>query len=180
MNEELLKANNDTRVRARDAFMLIALWMELYPVRPSKTAVAVRPVGCVLVDPRDRILSLQYSGEAHAIVRAILKSPVDPHGCDIYVSRFPCSLCTKMMVQAGIRKIYYFPAKGLEMDWKCYCEKRERDSSPSRSAGAPADKVRELQETNINSVMRLVANNPIAMSKYIPSWQHPSHHTRDS
>jgi deoxycytidylate deaminase len=98
-------------------------------------------VGCVLVDPRDRILSLQCSGESHAIVRAILSAPRDPHGCDIYVSRFPCSLCTKMMVQvalslilgigkiytftqAGIRKIYYFPAKGLEMDWDYFCEQQ--------------------------------------------------------
>jgi hypothetical protein len=34
-----------------------------------------------------------------------------------------------MMVQAGIRKIYYFPAKGLEVDWVTYCENRERDEA---------------------------------------------------
>jgi hypothetical protein len=32
--------------------------------------------------------------------------------------------------------------------------------------------VNQKEVNNINSVMRLIANNPIAMSKYIPSWQH--------
>jgi hypothetical protein len=66
-------------------FMLTALWMEFYPTTEYKTVHSVRPTGCVLVDQRDRIISLQCTGESHAIVRAILKSPIDPHGCDMYV-----------------------------------------------------------------------------------------------
>lgn len=151
-NSTLLKANNQHRIRSRDMLMLAALWMELYPSTDLKTVYSTRRTGCVLVDQRDRIISLTCTGESHAIVRAILKSPIDPHGCDMYVyklpylsiykskpgplsryvSRFPCSLCTKMMVQAGIRKIYYFPAKGLEIDWVKYCEHREKDGSPVR------------------------------------------------
>ena len=90
--EDLLKANNKTRIRSRDAFMLMALWylfklfisrMEHYPSAATKTVSSVRKTGCLLVDPRDRILSLQHTGESHAIVRAILQSTADPHGCDV-------------------------------------------------------------------------------------------------
>ena len=85
MSDTLLKANYQHRIRSRDMFMLTALWMELYPSTKHKTIHSVRPTGCVLVDQRDRIISLQYTGETHAIVRAILTSPVDPYGCDMYV-----------------------------------------------------------------------------------------------
>ena len=37
-----------------------------------------------------------------------------------------------------------------------------------------ADKIKDAEETNVNSVSRLVGNNPIAMSKYIPTWKNTS------
>lgn len=119
----LLICNRSTRIHSRDMFMLMALWMEKYPRRIPVTSHAVRPTGCVLVDARDRVVALECTGEAHAIVRAILKCAQNTQGCDIYVSRFPCALCTKLMVQAGIRKIYYFPADKSEMDWEIHCSR---------------------------------------------------------
>ena len=46
----------------------------------------------------------------HAEVNALLQcakygSPVD--GASMYVTRFPCLNCTKAIIQAGIRKVYY-------------------------------------------------------------------------
>ncbi|XJO71308.1 hypothetical protein BDV3_000846 [Batrachochytrium dendrobatidis] len=118
-DDALLVCNAATRIRSRDTFMLMALWMELYPCSSTpKTSQVVRPTGCVLVDTRDRVIALESTGEAHAIVRAILRCPYDPRGCDM----FPCAMCTKVMVQAGIRKIYYFPAQNWEMDWAAHCE----------------------------------------------------------
>ncbi|KAH6582619.1 hypothetical protein BASA60_001864 [Batrachochytrium salamandrivorans] len=134
----LLTCNSSTRIRSRDAFMLMALWMERCPRQaPLVTSLEVRPTGCVLVDPRDRVLVLESTGEAHAIVRAILQCVQDPRGCDIYVSRFPCAMCVKVMVQAGIRKVYYFPADKWEVDWEIYCRRIRNmnglPESPSRS-----------------------------------------------
>ncbi|KAJ3325364.1 Cytidine and dCMP deaminase domain-containing protein 1 [Boothiomyces sp. JEL0866] len=163
MSDEMLVANNATRVRSRDMFMLIALWMELFPQPKAKTLYGVRPSGCVLVDSRDRILSLQCTGESHSIVKAILSSPVDPIGCD---------MCTKMMVQAGIRKIYYFPAKEWEMDWDNYCLSQEKFESPDSEIDQQSLKFRiqEKKDSNLQSVQRLVSNNPIAMTRFIPTW----------
>ncbi|KAJ3382862.1 Cytidine and dCMP deaminase domain-containing protein 1 [Lobulomyces angularis] len=163
---QLLLSNSSTRIRSRDAFMLIALWMQLFPkpvffnaAQPTgnnKFKFAKIRKGVVLVSAEERILVADSNGEAHAIVRALLNSPVPPKGCDVYVSRFPCSLCTKIMVQAGVRKCYYFPAKKWEM---------QIDEEGN---------VKEKKEKNRRSVSRLVSNNTIekALGLYIPQWDH--------
>ncbi|MDO5457709.1 MAG: ComE operon protein 2 [Atopococcus tabaci] len=46
----------------------------------------------------------------HAEMNALLqcaKFGVQTEGAEIYVTHFPCLQCTKMLLQAGIRKIYY-------------------------------------------------------------------------
>ncbi|MEM5199359.1 deaminase, partial [Enterococcus faecium] len=46
----------------------------------------------------------------HAEMNAILqcaKFGVPTEGAEIYVTHFPCLQCTKMILQAGIKKIYY-------------------------------------------------------------------------
>lgn len=46
----------------------------------------------------------------HAEMNAVLqcaKFGVASDGAEIYVTDFPCLQCTKMLLQAGIRKIYY-------------------------------------------------------------------------
>ena len=89
------------------------------------------------------------------------------------------------MVQAGIRKIYYFPAADWEIDWgivaghsRVSLSSNQETSShsntlsvsiPSESQGTPL----ERQEKNRRSVMRLIQNNPIALTLYIPQWVHP-------
>ncbi|KAI8904009.1 cytidine deaminase-like protein [Gorgonomyces haynaldii] len=190
-----LLGNSNNRLSPRDMFMIMALWMEQYPTKQQdrKTSQAVRATGCVLVDPRDRIIALDRTGEAHAVVRALMRSAVDPRGCDIYMSRFPCPLCTKMMVQAGIRRIYYFPAKEWEIDYelqrspmkpkdrsKSFNDPTEiigasmmsaNHSSPSRSS--VSEHRNDKMETHYRAVSRLITNNPIALTLYIPRWNEP-------
>ncbi|WP_277630600.1 ComE operon protein 2 [Atopococcus tabaci] len=46
----------------------------------------------------------------HAEMNALLqcaKFGVQTKGADIYVTHFPCLSCTKMLIQAGIKKIHY-------------------------------------------------------------------------
>lgn len=46
----------------------------------------------------------------HAEMNALLqcsKMGVSTEGADIYVTHFPCMHCTKSIIQAGIKKIYY-------------------------------------------------------------------------
>lgn len=60
-------------------------------------------VGCKIVDGH-------CVRTVHAEVNAILqcaKFGVATEGADIYVSYFPCLQCTKTIIQAGIRNLYY-------------------------------------------------------------------------
>jgi tRNA(Arg) A34 adenosine deaminase TadA len=78
------------------------------------------------------------------------------------------------MVQARIRKVYYFPSMNFEIDWEDYCTKQEMGlvaTSPTRNKNQTLeDRIKEKKEINISSVSRLIANNLIAISKYIPVW----------
>ena len=84
-------------------------------------------VGCILVKD-NRIISLGYNGflsghphtsivendheisTIHAEQNAIIdcaKRGVNCNNSTAYVTHFPCIHCTKMLVQAGVKEIYY-------------------------------------------------------------------------
>lgn len=89
-------------------------------------------VGCVIVNEDNRIVSTGYNGSIkgnphcdeightmrdghciatiHAEMNALLycaKEGISVNGCKAYVTHFPCLNCTKSLIQAGIKKIYY-------------------------------------------------------------------------
>lgn len=89
-------------------------------------------VGCLLVNDDNRIVSTGYNGSIvgnphchdvghtmrdghciatiHAEMNALLycaKEGISVKDCTAYVTHFPCLHCTKSLIQAGIRKIYY-------------------------------------------------------------------------
>ncbi|KAJ1561042.1 hypothetical protein HK405_005112, partial [Cladochytrium tenue] len=142
--------------------------------RPHHRGTSYRalPTGAVLVDARDRVVALEATGEAHAVVRCIL-SAVTPElqGCDLYVSRYPCSLCVKMAVQAGVRKIFYFPAAR----WELAAPPPPPPASGLAATSLPPTALAledERRELNRRSVTRLISNNPIAMTLFVPQWDH--------
>ncbi|TPX35514.1 hypothetical protein SmJEL517_g02036 [Synchytrium microbalum] len=171
--------------------------MERYPTSTDVVYPASLPTGSILVDPAaERIFSMEVSGNAHSIVRALLNAE-SARGCDLYVSRFPCSLCVKMAVQAGVRKIHYFPSE----DWELGNLENDADmtASPLRLSLLPSSAIpwqhlsssppafhsppkgnenltstpprpETKREKNIKAVQRLISNNPIGLSMYVPYW----------
>lgn len=57
--------------------------------------------------------------EANAIAQAA-KTGIDINGADIYVTLYPCYVCTKLLVQAGIKKVFY------EYEYESQDEKRDK------------------------------------------------------
>lgn len=50
----------------------------------------------------------------HAEANAILNTSSDPRGCHLYVTRFPCNECAKLIVQSGIRSVTFSEIKNSE------------------------------------------------------------------
>lgn len=83
--------------------------------------------GCVIVDSNYRVISCGYNGciqsiddsqipqtrpekyhyYVHSEQNAIIFAKQDLTGCAAFVTGAPCSSCGKMLLQAGISKIYY-------------------------------------------------------------------------
>lgn len=96
-------------------------------------------VGCVIVNEDNRIVTTGYNGSIkgnphcdeightmrdghciatiHAEMNALLycaKEGISVNGCKAYVTHFPCLNCTKSLIQAGIKKIYYKEAYRID------------------------------------------------------------------
>ena len=63
----------------------------------------------------------------------------------------------KIISQAGLRKVYYFPSK----HWELGSVSDENDQE-----------TKDKKEKNKRSVARLISNNPIALTLFIPQWDH--------
>lgn len=92
-------------------------------------------VGCCIVNPQNRIVSLGYNGfpigindddfswdrknekdplatkywyVCHAELNAIINAKgKDLYGCKLYVTHFPCNECAKAIIQSGIKEVIY-------------------------------------------------------------------------
>lgn len=53
----------------------------------------------------------------HAEQNALLfcaKEGISTKGCEMFVTHSPCPICTKLLVQAGIKKVYYVKAYRID------------------------------------------------------------------
>ncbi|KAK7078745.1 hypothetical protein SK128_001849 [Halocaridina rubra] len=57
-------------------------------------------------------LRVKYMYVCHAEMNAVMnKNCADVYGCTIYVALFPCNECTKIIIQAGIKKVVFMSDK---------------------------------------------------------------------
>ncbi|KAM7393821.1 hypothetical protein PAMP_020662 [Pampus punctatissimus] len=72
----------------------------------------------------DDPLQTKYPYVCHAELNAFInKNSTDVKGCTIYVTLFPCNECTKLIIQAGIKKVVYLSDK-YPKDWKTVASKK--------------------------------------------------------
>lgn len=107
-------------------------FMEITDLVASRSTCDRAWVGCLLVNDDNRIISSGYNGSVsgnphcddvghtmrdghciatiHAEINALLycaKEGISVKNSTAYVTHFPCLNCTKALIQAGIKKIYY-------------------------------------------------------------------------
>ena len=95
-------------------------------------------VGCIIVDPLNRVVSLGFNGFPHGISddtlrlqdretklritihaeeNALLFAKRDVAGYTAYVTHHPCSSCAAKLIQSGISKVVYKQDEVFESKW---------------------------------------------------------------
>lgn len=114
-------------------------FMEITEMVASRSTCDRAEVGCLLVNDDNRIVSSGYNGSVsgnphcddvghtmrdghciatiHAEMNALLycaKEGISVKNCVAYVTHFPCLNCTKALIQAGIKEIYFLNAYRID------------------------------------------------------------------
>jgi len=120
--------------------MVLALCMEQFPAKDddNQEANSYRKVGAVLVLPNDMLYAVDCSRDGvHGIARLLTKHYDVTKDCKIFVSRKPCSFCTKLLVQCKIKRVFYLPIEPEYKDVEDFKEETSRvdDLFKASSAG---------------------------------------------
>ena len=106
--------------------MVLALWMELFPVEPDHEADHYRRVGAVLVLPNNTIYAVESTRNGvHGVARLLMAHQDVLQDCKVFVSRKPCSFCSKLLVQSKVKRVFYLP---IEPEYKDIEDKDEESS----------------------------------------------------
>ncbi|KAM9319873.1 cytidine and dCMP deaminase domain-containing protein 1 [Gastrophryne carolinensis] len=103
------------RLSKVNLFTLLSLWMEVFPSSEDgedqkQPQTFIKKTGLVVV-VNMKIIGLHCSSkELHAGQIAVIKHGSRLKDCDLYFSRKPCSACLKMIVNAGVNRISYWPS----------------------------------------------------------------------
>ena len=78
---------------------------------PSKCCSSrVNKIGAVMVDISDNIVAINCSRDnVHGVTSLLIDFSDLAANSVVYASRKPCSVCTKLMIQAGISRVCYLP-----------------------------------------------------------------------
>uniref|UniRef100_A0A3B3Z823 Cytidine and dCMP deaminase domain-containing protein 1 n=1 Tax=Periophthalmus magnuspinnatus TaxID=409849 RepID=A0A3B3Z823_9GOBI len=105
------------RLSKGNLFTLLSLWMEIFPQDQTEgdqcynvCVSQINPVGLVVVKD-GKVLGLHSSGsELHAGQAAILEHRAKLSHSSLYFSRRPCATCLKMIINAGVSQICFWPS----------------------------------------------------------------------
>jgi dCMP deaminase len=88
--------------------------------------------------------------EANAIAQAA-KNGIDVKGADVYITLYPCYVCTKLLVQAGIKRVYY------EYEYKSPDSKRDKLWEEAlKEAGLTIEKVNISEEAKLKCLFSII------------------------
>ena len=101
-------AARDCRISKENLYMVLALHMQEFPGDPK--IGDYKKVGAALVLPNDMLYAVDCSRDGvHGVARLLITHPEIPQECKVFVSRKPCSFCTKLLVQSKVKRVFYLP-----------------------------------------------------------------------
>ena len=109
-SQNISYADRDVRITKENLYMVLALHMETFPVEREEEIGDYHKVGAVLVLPNDMIYAVDCSRNGvHGAARLLMAHQGILQDCKVFVSRKPCSLCTKLLVQSKVKRVFYLP-----------------------------------------------------------------------
>ena len=112
----------EIRITKENLYMALALWMEESPYSQSPPKLGskeFKKVGVVFVLPNDRVLAADCSrDDVHGVARVMINHCGMLEGCKVFISRKPCSLCAKLLVQSKVSRVLYLPIEPESTDKK--------------------------------------------------------------
>ena len=152
-------AESYLRVSKDNLYMIIALWMEDFV--DAKAPNDHRKVGAVLVLPNDVIFAADCSRDGvHAVARLLMKHCDKAKGCKMFMSRKPCPMCAKLLVQSKVERVLFLP---FEPEY--YRSRPESDADKKTRE--------EINESNKNQVDNLFTASAIAQTKFVLQVEKP-------
>ena len=148
-------ANQSSRITKENLYMVIALWMEEFPVERVE-AGSYKRVGAVLVLPNDMIYAVDCTRNGvHGVARLLMAHQDILQDCHVFVSRKPCSLCTKLLVQSKVKRVFYLP---IEPEYKRHKQDNETEE----------EVLKKLFENETSCVDNLFKVSAIAQTVFVP------------
>ena len=145
-------ATTNSRLSKDDLYMILALWLESFPDdKPSEDRL-FKKVGAVLVLPNDICYAIDWSRDGvHAVPRLIMRHPDKLKGSKFFVSRKPCSFCTKLLVQKEVQRVFNLPI--------------EPEYFPMKKLSKDEDKSYESEKACVDNLFKVI---PIAVTTFAP------------
>uniref|UniRef100_A0A8C8GGW2 Cytidine and dCMP deaminase domain-containing protein 1 n=1 Tax=Oncorhynchus tshawytscha TaxID=74940 RepID=A0A8C8GGW2_ONCTS len=106
---EQQRYSHGPRLSKVNLFTLLSLWMELFPKEEPEDINQNDFVSLVVVRDQ-RVVGLHCSGpELHVGQVAVIRHGPRLAASDLYFSRRPCATCLKMLINAGVSRISFWP-----------------------------------------------------------------------
>ncbi|CAB4036783.1 cytidine and dCMP deaminase domain-containing 1-like [Paramuricea clavata] len=160
-------AKSYSRVSKDNLYMIIALWMENFVKEAPEDH---NKVGAVLVLPNDVIFAADCSRDGvHAVARLLMKHYDKAKGCKMFMSRKPCPMCAKLLVQSKVERVLFLP---FEPEYYRSPEPYKRNTT-STTRKKVTEKRKKYNNTQMKQVDDLFTASSIAQTRFVLQVEKP-------
>ena len=134
-----------SRISKDTLYMILALWMERFV---KKSPEDHNQVGAV---PNDVVYAADCSRDrVHAVARLLINHHDKAEGSKVFMSRKPCPVCAKLLVQSKVKRVLFLP---FEPEYYSLAEEVQENEDPNK--------------TQMKQVDNLFTASSIAQTKFV-------------
>ena len=163
-------AKSYLRVSKANVYMIIALCVEDFVDDPPEPC---KKVGAVLVLNNDVVCAADCSRDGvHAVARLLMKHYDKAKGSKMFMSRKPCPMCAKLLVQSKVERVLFLP---FEPEY--YRSPKllgpDADEKTSEEINKINDEINESNNTQMKQVDNLFTASAIAQTRFVLQVEKP-------